>query len=63
MWRVAFIANSIFFSWTPESILEALKGLGYQGVSWTLAHVGSDSDGMARRRRVDDTAGLGLPGG
>jgi len=45
MWRVAFIANPIFFSWKPESVLEAFKGLGYQGVSWTLAHAGPDSDG------------------
>ena len=58
MWRVAFIANPIFFSWTPESILEAFKGLGYQGVSWTLAHVGSDSDGMVRLAAMTREHGL-----
>jgi sugar phosphate isomerase/epimerase len=58
MWRVAFVANPIFFSWAPERILETFKGLGYQGVSWTLAHLGPESDGMVRLAAMTREQGL-----
>ena len=58
MWRLACVANPIFFSRTPESVLEAFKELGYQGVSWTLAHLGPDGSGMVRMAAMTREQGL-----
>ncbi|NLE45100.1 MAG: sugar phosphate isomerase/epimerase [Chloroflexi bacterium] len=59
-WKLSFLAGLGYSSMDASSVIESLRGLGYEGIEWTTAHFDPDLPLGRLRELVERTRDAGM---